>query len=158
MAEARSKAREALSRDANGAIADDLRCARCGYNLRGLRPEGCCPECALRIGRSIAAAHRRPIWTKTQVAVSIAASGVSLLLPLVNLTIRPIHLEQATAFAAFAVLWFFLGLFWLACLLTVVWRERFRLLCIVILILAILVSISGVIFNYVAWCVAWSDV
>jgi DNA-directed RNA polymerase subunit RPC12/RpoP len=37
---------------------DDVRCDRCGYRLRGLRPDGRCPECGLAIRASIEA--RKP--------------------------------------------------------------------------------------------------
>lgn len=39
--------------DADGRIDQDVTCTRCGYNLRGLSPEGVCPECASPVGRSI---------------------------------------------------------------------------------------------------------
>jgi len=37
----------------DGALAADVPCRRCAYNLRGLRPERRCPECGTPIGRSI---------------------------------------------------------------------------------------------------------
>lgn len=42
-----------LHMDGRGRIAQDLACVRCGYNLRGLAPEGRCPECGTPIGRSV---------------------------------------------------------------------------------------------------------
>jgi hypothetical protein len=33
-----------------GTIVEDVLCAGCGYNLRGLRPEGDCPECGAPAG------------------------------------------------------------------------------------------------------------
>lgn len=39
--------------DVAGAIDSDLICRRCGYNLRGLKPEGICPECAAPISDSL---------------------------------------------------------------------------------------------------------
>jgi hypothetical protein len=38
--------------DQNGALAVDTTCRRCGYNLRGLREDGRCPECGTAIGLS----------------------------------------------------------------------------------------------------------
>lgn len=38
--------------DAQGVLSIDLECKRCGYNLRGLRQEGRCPECGTPIGLS----------------------------------------------------------------------------------------------------------
>lgn len=38
--------------DQNGAITVDTTCRRCGYNLRGLREDGRCPECGTAIGLS----------------------------------------------------------------------------------------------------------
>lgn len=34
-------------------LQEDRACARCGYNLRGLRSDGLCPECATPIARSL---------------------------------------------------------------------------------------------------------
>lgn len=39
--------------DAAGRIDDDVVCRKCDYNLRGLTPEGRCPECGTAIGRSL---------------------------------------------------------------------------------------------------------
>jgi hypothetical protein len=39
--------------DAAGAIAVDVPCRRCGYNLRGLSPAGRCPECGQSIADSL---------------------------------------------------------------------------------------------------------
>ncbi len=38
--------------DTSGRIDADLPCLGCGYNLRGLNPDGVCPECATPVGRS----------------------------------------------------------------------------------------------------------
>jgi hypothetical protein len=42
-------------------IDEDITCARCGYNLRGLSIAGCCPECALGVVESIDIARRRRV-------------------------------------------------------------------------------------------------
>jgi len=42
-----------LPPDGNAPIADDRSCNHCGYNLRGLQPDGMCPECGTPISRSI---------------------------------------------------------------------------------------------------------
>ena len=39
--------------DEDGRIIGDVTCRGCGYNLRGLTPDGVCPECAIAIGRSV---------------------------------------------------------------------------------------------------------
>ncbi|MGD8451182.1 MAG: hypothetical protein PVJ57_05135 [Phycisphaerae bacterium] len=41
--------------DAAGRLAEDRRCCRCGYNLRGLEPEQLCPECAQPVHDSLVA-------------------------------------------------------------------------------------------------------
>jgi hypothetical protein len=38
---------------------EDFPCIRCGYNLRGLKPDGNCPECGARIGKSLDFAMER---------------------------------------------------------------------------------------------------
>ena len=39
--------------DDNGRILeDDLACVACSYNLRGLSPDGACPECGTTVERS----------------------------------------------------------------------------------------------------------
>jgi hypothetical protein len=38
--------------DAQGTVAGDLACRRCGYNLRGLNHAGRCPECGTPVGLS----------------------------------------------------------------------------------------------------------
>ncbi len=42
-----------LTLSASGTLTEDLRCARCGYNLRGLTLESLCPECGTAIARSV---------------------------------------------------------------------------------------------------------
>ncbi len=39
--------------DDNGCLATDHPCRDCGYNLRGLPPEGLCPECATPVMKSL---------------------------------------------------------------------------------------------------------
>ena len=41
-----------IALDDAGRIARDMRCLSCGYNLRGLLPDGRCPECGIAVGRS----------------------------------------------------------------------------------------------------------
>ncbi len=38
---------------ASATVDDDRACARCGYNLRGLSPDGRCPECGALVARSL---------------------------------------------------------------------------------------------------------
>ncbi len=51
--------------NADGLIGDDIVCRKCSYNLRGLSPEGRCPECGTSIGWSIHGDLLRfsdPVW------------------------------------------------------------------------------------------------
>ena len=51
----------------DGFIACDVPCQRCGYNLRGLRREGRCPECGGPVKVSLLGERLRfadPIWLK----------------------------------------------------------------------------------------------
>lgn len=46
-------------------ITEDLKCTRCGYNLRGLTPDKLCPECGTPIGQSVQGNLLRyadPVW------------------------------------------------------------------------------------------------
>ncbi len=54
--------------DDHGGLAEDIACRKCGYNLRGLRTEGVCPECGTAVGRSLYGDFLRycdPAWVKT---------------------------------------------------------------------------------------------
>jgi len=44
---------QAVPRDADGRLAGDMACVQCGYNLRGLEPQGRCPECGSPVGESL---------------------------------------------------------------------------------------------------------
>ncbi|MEP0843640.1 MAG: hypothetical protein HRF43_13130 [Phycisphaerae bacterium] len=71
--------------DANGRIDEDVACIQCGYNQRGLSPEGVCPECATPVGRSVKGDYLRfasPQWVETLAAGMnwIVASIVIVLL------------------------------------------------------------------------------
>jgi hypothetical protein len=60
--------RKQLKLDPAGHIDEDWACLDCSYNVRGLLPEGLCPECATLIGRSKYGDALRfcdPSWIKT---------------------------------------------------------------------------------------------
>ena len=46
-------------------IDHDVTCEKCGYNLRGLQSDGCCPECGLTLSSSLETVVERltPEWT-----------------------------------------------------------------------------------------------
>ena len=69
----------------------DLKCEKCGYNLRGLTPPGRCPECGRDLLRSYAAWYRRTQrdpppdaqWTRQMrkaAWISLTAFGLMLLI------------------------------------------------------------------------------
>lgn len=63
--------------DAQGSLIADIACRRCGYNLRGLREEGACPECGSAVGLSTRGDFLRfasPTW------VNKLAFGLSIIL------------------------------------------------------------------------------
>ena len=68
------------------AIADDLPCRRCGYNLRGLAPDGVCPECATPVALSARGdllRHADPQWVETVLRglqVTVVAGGFAVAL------------------------------------------------------------------------------
>jgi hypothetical protein len=58
-------ARQRTLYDANGRLSSDIRCVRCGHNLRGLLPSGTCTECGLRITWTFRGSHlyaSDPAW------------------------------------------------------------------------------------------------
>ena len=66
-------------------IDSDAPCGRCGYNLRGLSPDGQCPECGAPIAPSLTdwLAHADPRWRRKLAAgallTAIAAPAIVLL-------------------------------------------------------------------------------
>ncbi|MCG3125283.1 MAG: hypothetical protein CHACPFDD_00100 [Phycisphaerae bacterium] len=69
---------------ADGSINQDITCKKCGYNLRGLRENGLCPECATPVGRSVTGDLLRfadPAW------VGRVAFGLNLIVLGIVITI-----------------------------------------------------------------------
>jgi len=68
--------------DAAGGIDADVRCRRCDYNLRGLRPGGNCPECGETIAASVEGTLLRfsdPTWSKgVALGAEISQGGMAL--------------------------------------------------------------------------------
>lgn len=66
-------------------IDSDTPCGRCGYNLRGLSPDGQCPECGTPIAPSLThwLAHADPQWRRKLAAgallTAVAAPAIVLL-------------------------------------------------------------------------------
>ncbi len=53
--------------DSEGRVAQDVPCRTCKYNLRGLSPEGRCPECGSAVGWSIHSdllCYSNPVWVR----------------------------------------------------------------------------------------------
>jgi hypothetical protein len=59
-------------------IENDLPCVRCRYNLRGLPPDGRCPECAV----AVAASRRRHLWSAEPRWLSKVRWGLRILIVL----------------------------------------------------------------------------
>ena len=67
MAEMPALAHE-IALDGDGRVAQDTRCLSCGYNLRGLSPDGRCPECGTAVGRSVCGnflCYCEPAWVES---------------------------------------------------------------------------------------------
>jgi len=64
---------------ATPADAESIACADCGYALRGLPPDGRCPECALSVSESMRAAG---LWTTRRLKLLVlACAGLIAMLP-----------------------------------------------------------------------------
>ncbi|MHC4946822.1 MAG: hypothetical protein ACYTG1_00975 [Planctomycetota bacterium] len=67
--------------DRQGHIAPNLRCAGCGYNLRGLEPASACPECGEAVEQAIETWVNTPVWTRPRRRVAVgfplAAAGLA---------------------------------------------------------------------------------
>lgn len=87
----------AVALDAEGRIADDLTCRRCGYNLRMLKADAQCPECDAAVSLSMQGDYFKfaePDWVET------LASGINWIILGSALTILgSITLSFAIAFA-----------------------------------------------------------
>jgi hypothetical protein len=78
-----------------GAVADDVPCASCGYNLRGLKIDGACPECGSRVRPSIRLRWMSDPDVKTVHRTGAACQGTALLLA-----------GNCIALVAFTIAWF----------------------------------------------------
>jgi hypothetical protein len=74
-----------LPLDAHGRISVDIQCVSCGYNLRGLLPDGNCPECGIAVAQSTRSELLRfadPAWLSVLVrgldwmVISFFAAGL----------------------------------------------------------------------------------
>jgi hypothetical protein len=66
--------------DAAGYIDQDRPCGQCGYNLRGLRPEGRCPECGTDVATTLTASSS-PTTQRVIIGVIVATRLIRLLVP-----------------------------------------------------------------------------
>jgi len=108
------------------AILRDMPCGTCGYNLRGLSPDGRCPECGHPVEESrydprLAAAD--PRWLR------VTRTGITLLLVSELATMTTRLLGRAVTFAglyyhALLVLWFIGGTLYLLGSWIVASRDR----------------------------------
>ena len=84
----------ALRFDDEGRLDSDLSCARCGYDLRGMKERDECPECGLNVHRSIYAAElaatKPPLarWMATRLYIAaVVASLVAFVLLMLDTTV-----------------------------------------------------------------------
>ena len=82
-------------------VTEDLPCAQCGYLLRGLEPDGRCPECNHSIGSSIETRARLPA-RRTLRALKLGAVAL-----LVALALQPFAVRFAYGNALPRPTWFY---------------------------------------------------
>lgn len=73
-----------LPLDEQGHVLIDLNCLSCGYNLRGLSPDGRCPECGIAVGKSAYGdllGYCEPTWVES------LASGMNWIVAYLAMTI-----------------------------------------------------------------------
>lgn len=82
----------------DGPLTEDTPCVRCRYNLRGLEPDACCPECALPIVYSLGPQSLVPLSADDPAWHAALARGAALL-------VWAAWLVGATVVAGSALLW-----------------------------------------------------
>lgn len=95
----------------------DRACIQCGYNLRGLKPDGRCPEC----GRPIGKKRRGPVfadqmsaaplvWTKGFVHGTFAlAMGISIIIPCAIVSMMEVEGSRGVTVMVIGGLFWFVG-------------------------------------------------
>jgi len=63
------KSTTTVHHDADGRLLVDIRCVKCGYNLRSLRTDGACSECGESVSVSIARSSAPRIRRRVRVAL-----------------------------------------------------------------------------------------
>lgn len=66
-----------VSFDEDGRLDEDVACRKCDYNLRGITPDSCCPECETAIERTL---HPALLRFSNLAWLSRVRSGLSLML------------------------------------------------------------------------------
>ena len=118
MAEMPALANE-IALDSDGRIAQDMRCLNCGYNLRGLLPDGRCPECGIAVGRSAygdVLRYCEPAWVES------LASGANWLLASILVGILASVAGVAFAAASGTASPMMIGLVWVLVALIGCWK------------------------------------
>jgi predicted RNA-binding Zn-ribbon protein involved in translation (DUF1610 family) len=80
------------------AIVDDMQCSSCGYNLRTLAREACCPECGQPVEQSVE--YRSPAqreYRSLRRACALTLGGALLAVPMPWLITLPNHLRLSNS-------------------------------------------------------------
>ena len=134
----------------DGAIASDLRCVKCKYNLREVAQDSKCPECGALVSDSVGAAISAYPWTWFQRGVSGAAILIGMALPILNVvSYLPWHQDATYALGdvswKYQIYWFLLGLACVPVLAIAAFHRRFNFWCLLIVSLVLLeASIASV--------------
>jgi hypothetical protein len=142
------------------ALAQDVACHRCGYNVRGIDPSSSCPECNAPMHEVLGAYERtRRAWSRPRVIASALAVAALCIVAILNrVLVGPFYFTGTQVartpldtVGCFLIAWFLLLLIFAGCIVALAFTRRFigvlRLTSLGLLVL----SLGGLLVNIALW-------